>query len=186
VEPLIVDQGTSPPVEPIDLTPIIEPPTFDAFYCEHRTGLIRAMAVTLHDLDAATDAVDEALARACQHWGRIRTLQSPAGWVYRVALNLSRSRLRRLGRRLPGWALPTTTAPEPTPIDPSIEQALAGLTVDQRSVVVCRLLLGWSEARTAEVLGVRPGTVKSRLSRAVGHLQPTLSHLRPEHQETEP
>ncbi len=181
-----MDQGVSQPVEPIDLTPIIEPPTFDAFYRQHRTGLIRAMAVTLHDLDAATDAVDEALARACQHWGRIRTLQSPAGWVYRVALNLGRSRLRRLGRRLPGWALPTTTAPETTPIDPAIDQALAGLTVDQRSVVVCRLLLGWSEARTAEVLGVRPGTVKSRLSRAVGHLQPTLSHLRPEHQETEP
>lgn len=181
-----MDQGTSPPVEPIDLTPIIEPPTFDAFYCEHRTGLIRAMAVTLHDLDAATDAVDEALARACQHWGRIRGLQSPAGWVYRVALNLGRSRLRRLGRRLPGWALPTSTAPETTPIDPAIEQALAGLSVDQRAVVVCRLLLGWSEARTAELLGIRPGTVKSRLSRAVSRLQPALSHLRPEHQEAQP
>lgn len=176
----------SQPVEAIDLTPIIEPPTFDDFYRQHRTGLIRAMAVTLHDLDDATDAVDEALARACQHWGRVGTLQSPAGWVYRVALNLGRSRLRRLGRRLPGWALPTATVPEAMPIDPAIEQALAGLGVDQRAVVVCRLLLGWSEARTAEVLGVRPGTVKSRLSRAVSHLQPALSHLRAEHQETEP
>lgn len=174
------------PVEPIDLTPIIEPPTFDAFYHQHRTGLIRAMAVTLHDLDDATDAVDEALARACQHWGRVRTLQSPAGWVYRVALNLGRSRLRRLGRRLPGWALPALTAPEALPIDPTIEQALAGLGVDQRAVVVCRLLLGWSETRTAEVLGIRPGTVKSRLSRAVSHLQPALAHLRPEYREAQP
>jgi RNA polymerase sigma-70 factor (ECF subfamily) len=106
--------------------------------------------------------------------------------VYRVALNLGRSRLRRLGRRLPGWALPTSTAPETTPIDPAIEQALAGLSIDQRAVVVCRLLLGWSEARTAELLGIRPGTVKSRLSRAVSRLQPALSHLRPEHQEAQP
>ncbi len=181
-----MDQGTSQPVEAIDLTPAFEPPTFDEFYREHRTALIRAMAVTLHDLDAATEAVDEALARACQHWGRVRVLQSPAGWVYRVALNLGRSRLRRLGRRLPGWALPAATAPEPPFADPAIEQALAELTVDQRSVVVCRVLLGWSEARTAEVLGIRPGTVKSRLSRAVGRLQPTLSHLRPEHEEDRP
>ncbi len=181
-----MDPVPAGPVEPIVIDPSHDTSTFDDFYREHRTGLIRAMAVTLRDLDAATDAVDEALARACQHWGRVCTLQSPAGWVYRVALNLSRSRLRRLGRRLPGWALPTTTAPETTPLDPSIEQALAGLTVDQRSGVVCRLLLGWSEARTAEVLDVRPGTVKSRLSRAVGQLQPALSHLRPEHQETQP
>lgn len=160
--------------------------SFDDFYHHHRASLIRAMAVTLHDLDAATDAVDEALTRACQHWSRVAVLQSPAGWVYRVALNLSRSRLRRLNRRLPGWALPVVISPEVHPPDPAIEQALGTLTIDQRSVVVCRLLLGWSEARTADVLGIRPGTVKSRLSRAIGHLQPALSHLRPDTQEAAP
>ncbi len=160
--------------------------SFDDFYHLHRASLIRAMAVTLHDLDAATEAVDEAMARACQHWHGVAALQSPAGWVYRVALNLSRSRLRRLNRRLPGWALPAVISPEVHPPDPAIEQALGTLTIDQRSVVVCRLLLGWSEARTAEVLGIRPGTVKSRLSRAISHLQPALSHLRPDTQEAAP
>ena len=49
----------------------------------------------------------------------------------------------------------------------------------QRSVVVCRLLLGLSEAQTAAALRIRPGTVKSRLSRATQELATTLAHLDP-------
>jgi len=52
------------------------------------------------------------------------------------------------------------------------------LAIDHRAVVVCRLLLGWSEAQTAEALAIRPGTVKSRLSRASKQLERRLRHLR--------
>ncbi|MDQ1373248.1 MAG: hypothetical protein QOJ09_586, partial [Actinomycetota bacterium] len=44
----------------------------------------------------------------------------------------------------------------------------------------CRFYLGLSEAETATALGTRPGTVKSRLHRALQHLQTRLAHLRPE------
>jgi DNA-directed RNA polymerase specialized sigma24 family protein len=43
---------------------------------------------------------------------------------------------------------------------------------------VCRLLLDWSVADTAKALGVRPGTVQSRLHRAVQTLEVSLEHLR--------
>jgi len=56
--------------------------------------------------------------------------------------------------------------------------ALDELAIDHRAVVVCRLLLGWSEAQTAEALAIRPGTVKSRLSRASKQLEHRLRHLR--------
>jgi RNA polymerase sigma-70 factor (ECF subfamily) len=52
--------------------------------------------------------------------------------------------------------------------------------VRQRSVVVCRFYLGMSEAETAAALGTRPGTVKSRLHRALRQLQTRLAHLSPE------
>jgi RNA polymerase sigma factor (sigma-70 family) len=150
---------------------------FHDFYAEARTSVGRALAITLGDRDLATDAVDEALVRAYQRWERVRTLDQPAGWVYRVGLNHARSRLRRLLRR------PPATRDEHVEIhvsDPAIERALARLSVDQRAVVVCRHLLGWSEAQTAEALHVRPGTVKSRLSRALTRLEAELHHLRPE------
>ena len=49
--------------------------------------------------------------------------------------------------------------------------AVNRLPEEQRLVVVCRFILDLSEAETASVLGLRPGTVKSRLSRALDRLR---------------
>jgi RNA polymerase sigma-70 factor (ECF subfamily) len=61
--------------------------------------------------------------------------------------------------------------------DPAVHAALATLDVKQRSVVVCRHLLGWSVAETAAALGIREGTVKRRLHRASRVLHARLAHL---------
>lgn len=149
---------------------------FDEFYGPARRSVGRALAVTLRDADLAADAVDEALVRAYQRWEHVGRLDNPSGWVYRVGLNYARSRLRRLLRRVP----PTAATVEFTIADPTIDLALAELSYDHRAVVVCRLLLGWSEAETAAALAIRPGTVKSRLHRALAQLERRLHHLRPE------
>jgi RNA polymerase sigma-70 factor (ECF subfamily) len=52
--------------------------------------------------------------------------------------------------------------------------ALNGLSPPDREVIGYRFLLGFSESETADVLDVRPGTVKSRLSRAMARLRSTL------------
>lgn len=153
--------------------PLVE---FDEFYGPARRSVGRALAVTLRDVDLAADAVDEAMVRAYQRWETVGRLDNPAGWVYRVGLNHARSRLRRLLRRVPA----PREHEEFTVADPSIDAALAQLSYDHRAVVVCRLLLGWSEAQTASALAIRPGTVKSRLHRATNQLQRHLHHLRPE------
>lgn len=151
---------------------------FDEFWAESRDSVGRALAVTLGDAQLAADAVDEAMARAYQRWTQVGSLDSPAGWVYRVGLNWSRSVLRRTRRVPPIW-LASPAAEADHVADPSIDAALAALPVAQRSVVVCRLLLGLSEAQTAAALRIRPGTVKSRLSRATHELATTLAHLDP-------
>jgi RNA polymerase sigma-70 factor (ECF subfamily) len=154
-------------------------PAFDDFWMVHRDRLSRALAMTIGDVDLATDAIDEAMARAYQRWNHVRTLENPAGWVYRVGLNWTRSLHRRRRRHPPAWlATPTSTADD-YGLDPSIDTTMAALPEIQRSVVVCRLLLGWSEAQTASALGLRPGTVKSRLSRSLEALSHTLDHLDP-------
>lgn len=66
------------------------------------------------------------------------------------------------------------------PGEPDVLAALGELDVPQRSVVVCRFYLGLSELETAQALGIRPGTVKSRLHRALRRLEVRLDHLRPE------
>jgi len=170
--------GEIPVIGEMQMMVIESAPDFDAFYRLARPSVGRALALTLRDNDLATDAVDEAMVRAYQRWDHVGRLDNPAGWVYRVGLNHARSRLRRLLRRVPPPAPESSAAAEFTVADPAIALALDELSVDHRAVVVCRLLLGWSEAQTADALAIRPGTVKSRLSRASKQLERRLNHLR--------
>lgn len=170
--------------EPASLQLVVDsasPTAFHEFYAGSRDRIGRALALTLRDADLAADAVDEAMARAYARWSAVGAMDNPSGWVYRVALNVARSRLRRISRRLgDARSHREPAAPPVEMIEPTVVRALADLSVDHRSVVVCRLLLGWSEAETAAALHIRPGTAKSRLHRALATLEQNLSHLRPE------
>ena len=53
--------------------------------------------------------------------------------------------------------------------------ALGRLPQRQREVLTMRYYLDLSEAETAELLGIPRGTAKSRLSRALGRLRPSIS-----------
>jgi RNA polymerase sigma factor (sigma-70 family) len=150
--------------------------SFDDFFVRERPSLVRALALALGDVDLASEAVDEAMVRALGNWDRICGYDNPAGWVYRVALNWATSvlRRRRRGHRVaPSFERPT----EVDVADPAIAAAVSALDVDHRAVIVCRFYLGWSEAETATALGIRPGTVKSRLSRASARLRHQLASL---------
>jgi len=147
---------------------------FDAFYRSARPVLARALALSLGDLDVATEATDEALTRAYERWSSVSVLEKPEAWVYRVASNWATSIFRK--RRLSLHRLYQPEPGEPTFADPQIHAAVAALDVKHRSVVVCRHLLGWSVAETAVALGVNEGTVKSRLHRASATLRTQLQH----------
>lgn len=164
-------------IESTDTVQAILP--FEEFYRDQRATIGRALAITLGDTHLASEAVDEAMARAYQRWSRVQALDNPGGWVYRVGLNWSRSMLRRASRPAPAWVTTADVVVDGGGLDPTIDRALAQLSIQQRAVVVCRLLIGYSEAQTAAALGVRPGTVKSRLARATARLQSLLSPLDP-------
>ena len=144
--------------------PTVATESFEHFYRANRADVAKALALTLRDTELASDAVDEAMARAYERWSHVRSLDNPVGWVYRVGLNWSRSFLRRARRRPPIWMTPNESVSDASGIDPAVDRALGELSVDQRAVVVCRLLIGYSEAQTARALDIRPGTVKSRLN----------------------
>ena len=64
--------------------------------------------------------------------------------------------------------------------DEALLAAMAQLSEPDRQIITCRYLLDLSEAETADTLGIRRGTVKSRLSRALGRLRQVLPEtLRP-------
>jgi len=149
---------------------------FDRFYAENRDQIARALSLSLRNPDLGTEAADEAFVRACQRWSEVSTFANPQGWVYRVGMNWARSWLRRARRereKRPLIVKEETT--EDQVMDVDLERALATLTPGHRTVVVARFFMGWSIEETARALELRPGTVKSRLSRALNQLAGELN-----------
>jgi RNA polymerase sigma factor (sigma-70 family) len=153
---------------------------FADFYRESRDNCLRAVLVSVGDQDTAQDLVAEAFARAFASWRTVSGHPAPAAWVVRTALNAHISRWRRRRREIP-LADPGTIADLAAadgaggPVDPRIMAALTRLPARQRQVVALRLFLDLDTGRTAEVLGIAPGTVTAHLARAVAALRDDLT-----------
>lgn len=143
---------------------------FDGFYRSTRDRLYRALVVTIRDRELAVEAVDEAMARAAERWSVVGQYEYPEGWVYRVALNWSRSVFRR---RKP--VLAESEAVWDSLPDPDVAHAVADLPLRFRTVVVARYYLDWSVPQISEHFDIPLGTVKSRLHRALERLEKSLS-----------
>lgn len=147
-------------------------PRFDELYRDSRYRIGEALASALGDKPLGFEAADEAMARAYLHWSKVGSYDNVEGWIYRTGLNWARSRQRR--RRLatdtaPLVAISNAVIDEPTDLD--LVAALATLTDERRAVVMLRYYNDWSVDMTADALGIAPGTVKSRLSRAIADLR---------------
>lgn len=141
---------------------------FDAFYRDTWDRTYRTLALTIRDHDLAREAVDEGMARALANWRHLRADRNPSGWVYRVSFNWAVDQIRRKGRegkRTRADAGSLAWAPD-TP-RPDLREKVNQLSLEQRAVVVLRIVNDWSERDVADALGVPVGTVKSRLSRAL-------------------
>lgn len=146
---------------------------FKAFYEATRTPVFRAvLLVRAGDRHAAEDAVAEAYERAFLRWDHLARHPNPTGWVIRTAINHRISVWRR--RRGEGPQLPAHVGPGPDPLDPSLMRLIRELPKGQREVLALRVLLDFSTQQTAQALGVKQGTVKTQLHRA---LQELRAHL---------
>ncbi len=154
--------------------------TFAAFFSANRNNLVRALSMTIGDSSLAAEAVDEAMTRAVQRWAKVGQYSKPEAWVYRVAYNWATSRFRRRKRDrdyAPRIARPDASVdPE---FDPTIEEALATLSDEHRSVLVLRYFYDWDVQATADALEISPGTVKSRTSRALDAMARELGEPSP-------
>ena len=173
----VVDQNTTTAERPVVTQPAPREarPDFSAFYRDAYPSVARALGATLGNYELGAEATDEAMARAYARWQTVRDYDNPPGWVYRVGLNWARSLHRKLRPRH-GWHQVSVVDP-PTITDPAVDEALRELDLPLRSVVVCRFLLDWSTDTTADALNIRPGTVKSRLHRAMRLLEGKLAHM---------
>jgi len=135
-------------------------------------GLVNAVCRrVLANPDDALDATQEALLYIAR---KIHTFDGRARfttWCYRVATNAALDEARRRSRR----PSPVDIVPEPRATGQSIDDlvadqldvdvALSRLSPDHRAAVALRDLVGLDYAEIGEVLGIPPGTVRSRIAR---------------------
>lgn len=148
--------------------------TFTAFYRTHWDEVSRALTLALGDEQLGIEAASEGFSRACERWGTVAAYGNPKGWVYRVGLNWARSWIRRRQTERRRRERVRDGSIDALP-DPDLERALAALTPQHRDVVIMRFFLDLTVAETADALDIAVGTVKSRLSRALDHLNRQLA-----------
>ena len=144
-------------------------------------SLVRSAALLGCAPHDAEDVVQSALARCYVSWSKVRDADNRDAYVYRVLVNSVHDAGRRHWRReRPTEDFPDRPdgrrATDQVEAADAIDRALGGLSQAHRSVVVLRFFAHLSERETARALSIPPGTVKSRLSRALSELS-TDQHL---------
>jgi RNA polymerase sigma-70 factor (ECF subfamily) len=145
---------------------------------------LRALAYRLlGGRTAMDDVLQEAYLRAFRGFGSFRGEAAVGTWLYRIVYNACLDHLRgeQRSREMPleddglsGAAAPGGDPAETLPGKQSLAAALASLPVEQRATVLLVDAVGFSYAEAAEVSGVSPGTVASRLNHARSALRKTL------------
>lgn len=140
---------------------------FDAFFAESETPLRRALVATYGPTVGRGAAVD-ALSWAWEHWDRLRHMDNPIGYLYRVGQTAANRATRPLRAALPDDG----AVAEPTMGERSdLEKALVALSEQQRAVVVMVHGYGISQRETADILGISVSTCREHLARGMDRLR---------------
>ena len=138
----------------------------ELLYRTYRVIMYRRALSVLGDHALAEDAVHEAFIRISRHIGRFEQISTDEHRylcltiVKNAALNMLRD--RGVTEELPG----DIHAPGDISLGIDIADAINSLEEGHQQVVMLRIRYGFSTIETARLLGIRPGTVTSRLTRA--------------------
>jgi RNA polymerase sigma factor (sigma-70 family) len=154
----------------------VETVDFEEFYREKFPGLVRAMFLLVPDRDEAQELAQEAMVRVYERWDRVSVMESPGGYLFRVATNLNRRRVRRLAvraRRLRVFG----AGLHDVDVDLArrdLADAISTLSVRLREAFMLVDWLGMSSDEAARILHIAPASVRSRVHRARQELRAKL------------
>jgi RNA polymerase sigma factor, sigma-70 family len=150
-------------------------PTFEDFFFEQHDRLYRALFFVTGDASEAEDIAQDAFLRLWERWDDVGGIDDPVAYLFKVAMNGFRMRLRRArvaARHLVQPTLPADVFHE-VELREDLRQLLASLPVRQRAALVLTEILGYDAAKAGEILGARPSTVRSLANRGRAALRAT-------------
>jgi RNA polymerase sigma factor (sigma-70 family) len=164
-----------------------EPPSWDSIVRTHSTRVYRLAYRLTGNQHDAEDLTQEVFVRVFKSLASY-TPGTFEGWLHRITTNLfldgarrrQRIRFEGLGddvaQRLPGTTASPAQAWDDTHLDGDIHAALQALPPDYRAAVVLCDIEGFSYEEIAATMGVKLGTVRSRIHRGRAQLRAALAH----------
>jgi RNA polymerase sigma-70 factor (ECF subfamily) len=156
-----------------------EPSTFEGFFEEQKERLLRILSVITGSRAEAEDLAQEAFTRVFERWERVATMDDPAGYLHRTAMNLFRNQYRRA--RV-GLARTVRLGPEQDVFKhvddrDAAARALGSLTPRQRAALVLTEALGYSGEEAGQLLGIKASTVWALTHQARAALRGTVEAI---------
>jgi RNA polymerase sigma-70 factor (ECF subfamily) len=138
---------------------------FEAFFADAEPRLRRAL-VARYGHHRGREATADALAWGFEHWDRLRAMENPSGYLYRVGCTKARGRRRVL--------FEASSAPGEPEVEPELAGALTRLSASQRTAVVLVKGYGWELHEVAELTGSSISTVNTHVRRGLAKLRTEL------------
>jgi RNA polymerase sigma factor (sigma-70 family) len=142
--------------------------SFEDFVAAEHTRLYGALCLITRDRFEAEDLMQDAFLKVWERWDRVRDMDDPTGYLYRTALNLYRSGLRRAAVAIRRAAQPRQRRDELSDVEArdTVLRALARLTPRQRTSLVLVDLLDYSSEEAGRLMGIKSATVRVLASQA--------------------
>ncbi|MDY7099756.1 MAG: sigma factor-like helix-turn-helix DNA-binding protein [Actinomycetota bacterium] len=144
--------------------------SFETFFAETEPKLRQALCGGF-GAERGREATAEALAQGWQRWDRVKGMDNPEGYLYRIGERWARAQERRhlgLLRREP------SASPGHPEFEPGLDPALAALSRRQRQVVLLVVGFGLTHAETASLLELSRSSVQIHLERGLAKLRTAL------------
>ena len=165
------------------------PPTWDEVVREHGARVYRLAYRLTGNQHDAEDLTQEVFVRVFRSLAEYQP-GTFEGWLHRITTNLFLDLVRRRQRirfeglpddaeRVAGREATPAQVYDDTHLEPDIEQALDALLPEYRAAVVLCDIEGLSYDEIAAVLGIKLGTVRSRIHRGRAQLRAALAHRAP-------
>lgn len=159
----------SVPAEPTEEAAVQTAPSFEEFYRDSFRRLFTALCLVTGDRHEAEEVAQDAFLRVYERWDRVGTIEDPTGYLFRVAMNVFRSRYRRATlavRRALFLSPPQTDELGAVEARDEVVRLLRGLPPRQRAAVVLTSILDYPAAEAGQMLGLSDSSVRSLTSRA--------------------
>ncbi|MFC0627878.1 SigE family RNA polymerase sigma factor [Kribbella deserti] len=156
---------------------------FEEYAAARGQDLVRLGFTVSGDYQRAEDLAQIALMQAFRNWRRVQRTEDPHNYVRRILVNsyLSMTRKRSFTEAPAADIDSERTVPDPA-IDivnsDDLWRALARLSARERVVLVLRYYQDMDDRTIAEVLGIKPSSVRATASRALASLRSARQYRR--------